>query len=356
MERNALVVFLLVVGVADCDFQSSSDCDLVAESSICFGGGTNVVVGDAHPPQLSAKYSFDDKHNIDSSGNSNHGSGKVGVGPGVGFSGASAHFEGTHHIVVPHSTSFTSNIFSMTFWLHVERLPQTANCVLVAKGSEGKKLAPGIFLTRMTNRLVIKTCDTTFISRARVRPQKWLHVALTRSQSSVSLYFNGVLDVVKEVGAGCNNEGNLYLGGTPRSECDFSAYMDEVRYYQRVVEPVEIAAEASPALGGVRPSFAHLGCQNCTLNEAKLSCRPSYHLCTTMELYTGAFVVARILGYTDWRSNVWTTADVVAQAKTQAKNRRLYSLMRGSAGQNTTRHVSAEELTPGTAMCCSDVI
>ena len=66
--------------------------------------------------------------------------------------------------------------------------------------------------------------------------------------------------------------------------------------------------------------------------------------------------VARILGYTDWRSNVWTTADVVAQAKTQAKNRRLYSLMRGSAGQNTTRHVSAEELTPGTAMCCSDVI
>ena len=48
--------------------------------------------------------------------------------------------------------------------------------------------------------------DTTFISRARVRPQKWLHVALTRSQSSVSLYFNGVLDVVKEVGAGCNNE------------------------------------------------------------------------------------------------------------------------------------------------------
>ena len=73
----------------------------------------------------------------------------------------------------------------MTFWLHVERydvlpcqmfhqnslplrkpsylffhdprLPQTANCVLVAKGSEGKKLAPGIFLTRMTNRLVIKT-------------------------------------------------------------------------------------------------------------------------------------------------------------------------------------------------------
>merc|ERR1711934_1219453 len=105
-------------------------------------------------------------------------------------------------------------------YFHDPRLPQTANCVLVAKGSEGKKLAPGIFLTRMTNRLVIKTCDTTFISRARVRPQKWLHVALTRSQSSVSLYFNGVLDVVKEVGAGCNNEGNLCLGGTPRSECD----------------------------------------------------------------------------------------------------------------------------------------
>ena len=66
--------------------------------------------------------------------------------------------------------------------------------------------------------------------------------------------------------------------------------------------------------------------------------------------------VARILGYTDWRSHVWTTADVVAQTEKQAKNRRVYSLIRGSAVGTQQKNVSPEELKPGTAMCCSDIL
>ncbi len=51
------------------------------------------------------------------------------------------------------------------------------------------------------------------------------------------------------------------------------------------------------ALGWIEPSYIHLGCISCTRKEAKdEKCISGYHLCTSLEVYTGAYYLARLQG------------------------------------------------------------
>ena len=79
-----------------------------------------------------------------------------------------------------------------------------------------------------------------------------------RVSKKIKLYLNGILDAVN-VTAGWNvpNEMSFYIGATPWTldECHVPCYIDELRFYSKELLPFEIEAEASPALGGVEPSF-----------------------------------------------------------------------------------------------------
>jgi Concanavalin A-like lectin/glucanases superfamily len=116
----------------------------------------------------------------------------------------------------------------------------------------------------------------------------------------VHLYLNGMLDsIIVTEGASVPNNAPLFVGNTPYyvEECDIQGFIDELRFYQRTLSENEIEAEASPALGNVHPDYVILGCLDCPALEASKSCVEGYHLCTTVELHTAAYQVAKISGW-----------------------------------------------------------
>lgn len=120
---------------------------------------------------------------------------------------------------------------------------------------------------------------------------------------------NGVKDAVNATEEDTQvNEGPLYLGSTPSSldNCQLAFYLDELRYFARELFAEEIEAGAYGALGSIEGYFVRLGCLNCGLTEASASCPEEYHLCYSIELHSGAYAVARSLGWTDWNSHFWT--------------------------------------------------
>ena len=85
--------------------------------------GRKVLLPDATPKGLVAHYTFDEIKVLDSSGNSNHAKYAIPAGPGVGGKGASAMFNGFDSVEVPHSPSFDSKVFSVSFWMYLYKDP-----------------------------------------------------------------------------------------------------------------------------------------------------------------------------------------------------------------------------------------
>jgi hypothetical protein len=138
------------------------------------------------------------------------------------------------------------------------------------------------------------------LSSARIPFHRWTHIGLVRSDKKLKLYINGILDAVNATeGWSAPNDMPLFVGNTPwhKDDCNVPSYIDELRYYKRELRDHEIEAEASPALGGIEPNFIQLGCINCPIEQAAKSCIEGYHICTSIELHTGGYQVARAMGW-----------------------------------------------------------
>ncbi len=90
-----------------------------------------------------------------------------------------------------------------------------------------------------------------------------------------------------------------FIGNTPwhKEDCNVASMIDDIRIYDKVIDIDFIQAESQLALSGVEPSFITFGCADCDVHTASASCQSNYHLCTSIELYTGGYQVARILGW-----------------------------------------------------------
>ena len=125
----------------------------------------------------------------------------------------------------------------------------------------------------------------------------------------LSLLINGVLDsqiktvgtlfTLFKVGNIMPNNMPFFIGNTPwhKEDCNVASMIDDLRVYDKVIELDFIQAESQLALSGVEPSFITFGCSDCDILTASTSCQLNYHLCTSIELYTGGYQVARILGW-----------------------------------------------------------
>lgn len=104
------------------------------------------------------------------------------------------------------------------------------------------------------------------------------------------------------------NTGPLYIGNVPwfKSNVLFPFLIDELRYYNIALDKDYIQAEASPILGGIEPSYIEIGCLNCSLRKAANICHEGYRLCTSIELHTGGYQIARSLGLITSDTNIWT--------------------------------------------------
>jgi hypothetical protein len=76
------------------------------------------------------------------------------------------------------------------------------------------------------------------------------------------------------------------------------------------VAPHELQAQAAQALGGVDPGYVRLGCMKCSVQEAANACPASRHICSSLELHTGGYQVARSMGWLQSSVHLWTHSAV----------------------------------------------
>jgi len=317
----------------------SPQCDSDLSGSICYAGQQHALMANAVPPGLVGHWDFNSDVPMDSSGNGNHGVTELVHGPSPAGSGHSAAFTKTF-MMVPNSAQLKLTDFTYSFWIYLmdDGTPASATgrsatwCPLIRKGvhmveTEQFAAAPALLFNHRTGTLRAEittsykgTEDGEYVdSNARLLANRWVHIAMVHHSANPSLllYVNGILDaVLKTQGTMVNNDYPLYVGGDPFSmaQCGFTVYMDELRVYSHAVPPHHLQAEAAPALGGTDPSYVRLGCLKCSLQDAAKSCPANRHICTSMELHTGGFQVARSLGWLAAGTHVWTHAAVTKGA------------------------------------------
>jgi len=306
----------------------NKECDMITEGPICLYNGDRVLLPSAVPKGLIGHWSFDEIRPLDTSGNKNHAVGVVKPGPAFGGIGASAFFSNGDYITIPHSNSFQQGSdFTITFWLFVVQDFFTSSkgiryCPLIQRGNDdlfakNYQRSPALYYDRKDKnlKLYLKTANDdspqgeSLLSNAKVTSQRWLHISLVKMDTKLKLYVNGILDsqTLLKSGAEVNNS-PLYIGNVPwlKDQCDFPFLIDELRYYNISVSEDRIQAEAAPVLGGIEPSFLQLGCMNCSLKDASQSCVDGYRLCTSIELHTGGYQIARSMGWMSWNTHLWT--------------------------------------------------
>ena len=304
-----------------------SECDFFSEGPVCIYNGERVILPNAVQNGLVGYWTFDDIKPLDYSGNQNHALKTVSPGPSFSGFGSSALFTAGNYLEIPFDKQFYSNDFSITFWLflvqdYYSSKEGNINCPLIQRGNDdlyakNYHRAPGIYLDRKLKNLKVyiktsnpdKPLGELLVSNVKVANQRWLHITVTKSYNKVKLYVNGILDsqiLLKndmEI-----NQDNLFIGNVPwlKDQCNFPFLIDELRYYDTFLPENYIQAEAAPALGGIEPSLIMFGCNNCPLKEASTSCVDGYHVCTSIELHTGGYQVARAMGWLDWNTHIWS--------------------------------------------------
>lgn len=309
----------------------SKECDMITEGPICLFNGDRILLPYAKPEGLIGHWSFDEIRALDQSGNRNHALGTLTAAPSFGGYGSAALFYNGNFIQVPHSNMMSSHHFAFTFWLFIVEDYFTANkggryCPFIHKGNDNLlsktyQRSPAITYDRQEKFLEIFLSTSFkeeengegehFSSRVKILPQKWMHVAVTTKEDYINLFINGIFDTsITLKGKPEESNGPLFIGNTPwlKTECNFPFIIDEVRYYNKDLHQDYIQAEASPALGGIEPNFLQIGCLECTLESASSSCKKGYRLCSSIELHTGGYQIARSLGLLSWDTHIWTNS------------------------------------------------
>jgi Concanavalin A-like lectin/glucanases superfamily len=321
-------VFFITVAIRDL-------CELDLNAGMCLFGGETVLMPYAVPSNLVGYWTFDDNYGLDYSGSKNHALSPPTPAPSKGGIGYSASFTGSNYLEVPNSDSFGSKIYSMSFWLYVQKVSLDSGirwCPIIQKGVDTAsnntyQRSPAIYYDRqdkflkvyVSTRLTAKYPQGEYvISNARIPYYRWHHIAVVRTQSRIRLYVNGIIDAVNSTsGVTVTNSNSLFVGNTPWTlqDCPLYIYIDELRFYDnRELAEEEVEAESYGALGAIEPYYIRLGCINCDYDLASTSCTKLYHLCTSIELHSGGYAVARAMGWTDWNSHIWSTASTSDQS------------------------------------------
>lgn len=307
----------------------TTECDLITDGPICLFNAEKIILPQARHKNLMGYWNFEEVKPLDFSGLRNHGLNIVKAGPAFGSLGHSGYFSNGEFLEIPHTKAFESPNFTITFWVFIIQDFFSASkglrfCPLFQKGKDDLLVKtfsrfPSIYYDRQDKnfKVSIKTKSQqadqaegeSFTSFSKLNTQKWMHVALTKSDKEVKLYLNGIFDksITLKDEPELNSE-NIFVGGTPwlKEECNYPLLIDELRYYNDEIEESLIAAEAAPALGAIGPNDINLGCVECSLKRAATVCKEGYKLCTPVDLHAGVYQVARSMGWLNWNTHIWT--------------------------------------------------
>jgi len=298
----------------------SEHCDIVVESGICMQGGSKVLAADAVPRGLVGRWTFDDAHGLDSSGGRHHVKEMAAFGPGLNGLGASAKFDGTSMIEIPHTDLLTeTKNFCMSMWVFLLTDSTGQWRTLVHKGERDHERTPTLFLEPQTRGIefFVSTTDDSQPNGERVWSntflpmRRWTHLAACAEGRNLRLYINGILDAENTTaGSPVMNKGPLYIGNDPwRPAGGTNAYVDEVKYFNRILSVDEIQAEAQSALGICEPAFAELGCMGCSLDNCPKTCRHGYRMCTQRDHHMCGYHIARSMGWAASDTRIWRAED-----------------------------------------------
>ena len=304
------------------------ECDITMDLGLCLYSGIHIIKPFSRLSGVQGYWTFDDDQCLDYSGLSNHGLSASPAGHSPGISGSSALFSGSNYIEIPSAESISAEVFSISFWLFLEK-EETINqtglrwCPILQKGiddesSQVYERTPAIFFDREQHmlRVYISTTEGTDFpegeyleSNAHLPLQRWTHIVVIRTTQKLQLYVNGIFDRLNSTEGWTEpNASPLYVGNTPArlEECPVPLLIDELRYYNREMTIEEIYSEASGALGQIESRFVQFGCAECTLEDANNACNTGYHLCTTIELHSGVYDVVRAMGWYEISPTVWS--------------------------------------------------
>lgn len=304
----------------------------------CFEVGKSVCIGDPlgtsktfmfRPPatlmDLEVWYSFDKSLPVDESGHQNHLRDADDAlvphtaGPGVMGKGASVSFDGRRMKVLPSNDRLETGTLTVALWVYLTEDSVGSWRTIFSKGSGPDELNPALLLYPDERRLHARMSPHAaendrshgvLDSQGLLPMRRWTHLALTSTGGVMRLFINGQLDGEAIVGATqqisslAGTKAPLRLGRDPW-RAGFKGYMDDFRWYNRVLLPSEVRALTFPSLTGIGTDFVHLGCSKCTFPEAVSKCKGNSHMCSLQELFAGGFHTARVMGWLPPVPEVW---------------------------------------------------
>lgn len=276
---------------------------------------------------LQVLYTFDKGLPVDESGHSNHlkdGNNMLTplpVGPGIMGRGASAAFDGRQMRMLESWDDCRNGCesFTITLWVYLLEDSVGSWRTIFSKGVGPDELNPALLLypdeRRLQARMSPHAAETetghgVLDSTGFLPLRRWTHIALTSTGGVMRLYINGQLDGEAIVGdtqavpALAGNQAPLRLGKDPW-RAGFKGYLDDFRWYNRVLLSSEVRALTFPSLTGIGTDFVHLGCSECTFPEAVEKCKGDSHMCSLQELFAGGFHTARVMGWLPPVPEVW---------------------------------------------------
>lgn len=151
-----------------------------------------------------------------------------------------------------------------------------------------------------------------------VQSNKWTFVAVTVSKTTVRIHLNGILDGIQNLEKYKikQNSSPVYIGGFPPvaggakaqvqevadqtsalGNCQIEYNLDLLKIFDVAVPLYMIQGFIKGSLGMIEPSFIHLGCESCTFPESNSKCINGFHLCTSLEFYSGVYQAIRVMGW-----------------------------------------------------------
>ena len=184
----------------------------------------------------------------DESGNGNNGTvnGATLTSDRNSLSDKSYYFDGSNDIVVNNnSISFLNNEISLSTWIYMSNISYDDRIISKDKNDHANRdFTLKITSSGLVQFTVFSSGDngTTLLSNQQLQSNKWVHLAVTKSQSVIKIFINGILDnsmnastVIAQTSA------NLFFGKTSESWSEFfSGNIDDIGIWNRALTQKEI--------------------------------------------------------------------------------------------------------------------
>lgn len=307
-------------------FNPEEECNINLDSTIKIN--KRLFTKDNHSKNLVSYWSFDYERIIDEVNGKNNSVGKYSVGPGITGKGNSLLLNSDSITKDNFSIEMNQNLdntFSYSFWIYMNsifsssdsecRILQRGKDVLNTESNNSYQRYPGIFVNSKSKRfnIYINTVNdlgnspgSQLLSNGRIIIGQWINLTLTKDSNEITLYLNGLKDKSIEAKSVLYNSpdltNKLFFGNK-----NLSFMIDEIRIFKSVLDIDYIQASISGFISNASYlSQFTLGCNNCLLEEAVLSCQNTHQICSSLELHLGGYTIAKSVGWLYKGVRMWS--------------------------------------------------